>query len=194
MGTQSHQQVHRPPPPAQKPQQAVSPQEWPESLKRYVERAFAQYPGEKDRALMEAKLRNIIRSAIENDSLKKRDWDKLPLPQLETSHAGAGAPKKFTPPQHMLAQGGLAAGGPKAKKGGNNNKGNGDPFMGEGAPTESSKKTLERQKRFAKDSGSYGHKYQDITTVRSSIFFFFERLNFSVSFLLTFSCLLLFPY
>ncbi|KAL6886212.1 SAC3/GANP/Nin1/mts3/eIF-3 p25 family domain-containing protein [Trichoderma longibrachiatum] len=57
--------------------------EWPESVRRYVQRSF--HPENDDpsvsRAELEAKLKDTIGSAKENNSLYTIDWDKMPLPQ-----------------------------------------------------------------------------------------------------------------
>ncbi|KAM0522626.1 hypothetical protein ACHAPE_002219 [Trichoderma viride] len=57
--------------------------EWPESVRRYVQRSF--HPENEDasvsRAELEAKLKDTIGSAKENNSLYTIDWDNMPLPQ-----------------------------------------------------------------------------------------------------------------
>ncbi|KAJ4854799.1 SAC3/GANP family domain-containing protein [Trichoderma breve] len=57
--------------------------EWPESVRRYVQRSF--HPENDDasvsRAELEAKLKDTIGSAKENNSLYTIDWDNMPLPQ-----------------------------------------------------------------------------------------------------------------
>ncbi|KAL7942669.1 SAC3/GANP/Nin1/mts3/eIF-3 p25 family domain-containing protein [Trichoderma barbatum] len=57
--------------------------EWPESVRRYVQRSF--HPENDDasvsRAELEAKLKDTIGSAKENNALYTIDWDSMPLPQ-----------------------------------------------------------------------------------------------------------------
>ncbi|KAL7897639.1 SAC3/GANP/Nin1/mts3/eIF-3 p25 family domain-containing protein [Trichoderma sp. SZMC 28014] len=57
--------------------------EWPESVRRYVQRSF--HPENEDasvsRAELEAKLKDTIGSAKENNALYTIDWDSMPLPQ-----------------------------------------------------------------------------------------------------------------
>ncbi|UKZ79989.1 hypothetical protein TrVFT333_007753 [Trichoderma virens FT-333] len=57
--------------------------EWPESVRRYVQRSF--HPENDDasvsRAELEAKLKDTIGSAKENNALYTIDWDNMPLPQ-----------------------------------------------------------------------------------------------------------------
>ncbi|KID92043.1 SAC3/GANP domain protein [Metarhizium guizhouense ARSEF 977] len=71
---------------AQSPAQAEQPKpktEWPESVRKYVQRSFL--PENDDptvsRAEVEAKLKETIGTAKENGTLYTIDWDAVPLPQ-----------------------------------------------------------------------------------------------------------------
>ncbi|KAL4918639.1 SAC3/GANP/Nin1/mts3/eIF-3 p25 family-domain-containing protein [Aspergillus aurantiobrunneus] len=58
--------------------------EWPAPVRMYVQRSFApdrQIPGV-TREEMETKLKSVITSAAESDTLGKIDWESLPLPQV----------------------------------------------------------------------------------------------------------------
>lgn len=57
--------------------------EWPDSVKRYVQRAFdpSNMFHDVSKADLEAKLKQTISSATETDSLLNVNWDALPLPQ-----------------------------------------------------------------------------------------------------------------
>ncbi|KAH6608383.1 hypothetical protein Trco_001729, partial [Trichoderma cornu-damae] len=70
-----------PPAPVEQPKGGKT--EWPESVRRYVQRSF--HPENDDasvsRAELEAKLKDTIGSAKENNSLYTIDWDNMPLPQ-----------------------------------------------------------------------------------------------------------------
>lgn len=70
--------VHEQPPPQQKKKI-----EWPESVKRYVQRAFEPENAFHDVAMqdMQARLKQEISAATENDRLLTIDWDSFPLPQ-----------------------------------------------------------------------------------------------------------------
>ena len=73
-----HALAHPSAPPPTKPKV-----EWPDSVKDYVQRSFApdtSIPGVA-REEMEAKLKQIITEAAENDRLFTVDWASLPLPQ-----------------------------------------------------------------------------------------------------------------
>ncbi|KAL1962006.1 hypothetical protein VTN77DRAFT_697 [Rasamsonia byssochlamydoides] len=58
--------------------------EWPMPVRMYVQRSFVpeyQIPGI-SRQEMEAKLKQVITEAAENNRLETTDWDSLPLPQV----------------------------------------------------------------------------------------------------------------
>lgn len=71
------------PPPAPVEQPKAGKTEWPESVRRYVQRSF--HPENEDasvsRAELEAKLKDTIGRAKENNTLYTIDWDSMPLPQ-----------------------------------------------------------------------------------------------------------------
>ncbi|KAJ1901604.1 hypothetical protein LPJ81_003729 [Coemansia sp. IMI 209127] len=54
--------------------------EWPDSLKRFVERSFAACSVQA-RSKLETQLKQIISSAANNKKLRKIDWDDRPLPK-----------------------------------------------------------------------------------------------------------------
>lgn len=78
---------HPPPPvpPAQAPPAppATGKTEWPESVRRYVQRSFLPQNDEPSvsRSEVEAKLKDTIGAAKENGSMYTIDWDAMPLPQ-----------------------------------------------------------------------------------------------------------------
>lgn len=72
------------PPPSPKPQPLTKTRmEWPEPVRKYVQRSFVpeyQIPGI-SRQEMETRLKQVITEAAESDSLGGIDWETLPLPQ-----------------------------------------------------------------------------------------------------------------
>ncbi|KAK5987988.1 THP3-like protein [Cladobotryum mycophilum] len=64
-------------------EQSKSKTEWPESVRRYVQRSFLPQNDDPSvsRAELEAKLKSTIGTAKENGSLYTIDWDSMPLPQ-----------------------------------------------------------------------------------------------------------------
>ena len=73
------------------PQAEKSKRDWPDPVRQYVQRAFAQdnnIPGV-SRQEMEAKLKHIIAESASNNTLHTVDWFKLPLPQqvIQTERA-----------------------------------------------------------------------------------------------------------
>jgi len=73
--------VTSPPPAAQEP--AKTKIDWPDSVRRYVQRAFipANLDSSVTRAEMEAKLKETITQSNENGVMYTLDWDTMPLPQ-----------------------------------------------------------------------------------------------------------------
>lgn len=73
----------QPPPPPAAAEQSKGKTEWPESVRRYVQRSFL--PQNEDRSVsreeVENKLKETIGTAKENGTLHSTDWDKKPLPQ-----------------------------------------------------------------------------------------------------------------
>ena len=93
-------------PPPQPPTHSTTPVEkarrdWPESVRLYVQRAFAvenHIPGI-DRQDMEKKLKDVISQAVESNTLLTVDWTNLPLPQhLIIRENTAAADKLLNPP------------------------------------------------------------------------------------------------
>jgi SAC3 family protein LENG8/THP3 len=70
-------------PPVQSKPAAAKKMDWPQSVRNYVQRAFAPENAIKgiDRVDMESKLKEIISKAAENETLNNVDWDAFPLPQ-----------------------------------------------------------------------------------------------------------------
>ncbi|KAM3447505.1 hypothetical protein MY3296_008685 [Beauveria thailandica] len=64
--------------------QSKAKTEWPDSVRRYVQRSFLPENDDASvtRAELEAKLKSTIGTAKENGSLHTLDWDKMPLPQV----------------------------------------------------------------------------------------------------------------
>ncbi|KAM3527445.1 hypothetical protein NHJ13051_002983 [Beauveria bassiana] len=64
--------------------QSKAKTEWPESVRRYVQRSFLPENDDASvtRAELEAKLKITIGTAKDNGSLNTLDWDKMPLPQV----------------------------------------------------------------------------------------------------------------
>ena len=76
-----------------KPDQSQGKMQWPESVRLYVARSF--HPDNDDpsvnRPEMEAKLKEVIRSATESGTLYTIDWDSMPLPQTLVKNERAAA-------------------------------------------------------------------------------------------------------
>jgi hypothetical protein len=66
------------------PEPAKAKVEWPESVRRYVQRSFLPQNDEPSvtRAEIETKLKATIGAAKENGTLHTTDWDAMPLPQI----------------------------------------------------------------------------------------------------------------
>ncbi|TQW00790.1 hypothetical protein V2A60_001832 [Cordyceps javanica] len=64
--------------------QSKAKTEWPDSVRRYVQRSFLPQNDDASvtRAELEAKLKVTIGTAKDNGSLHTLDWDKMPLPQV----------------------------------------------------------------------------------------------------------------
>ena len=71
------------PPPATQPDREKSKRDWPDSVRNYVQRAFATENRAEDvsREEMERKLKEVISNAVESNHLYTVDWANLPLPQ-----------------------------------------------------------------------------------------------------------------
>ncbi|KUJ16591.1 GANP/Nin1/mts3/eIF-3 p25 family protein [Mollisia scopiformis] len=75
-----------PPPPTMAPVQAAPPRkkiDWPQPVRNYVSRSFEPKAllDDVSRPDMEAKLKQTITDATDNNTLDTLDWDNLPLPQ-----------------------------------------------------------------------------------------------------------------
>ncbi|XP_074599984.1 leukocyte receptor cluster member 8 homolog isoform X2 [Brevipalpus obovatus] len=57
--------------------------DWPDSLKNYVNRAFAMCTKDSDKDLVERILKSKLTTAHNSDSVQKIDWDNEPLPLAE---------------------------------------------------------------------------------------------------------------
>ncbi|KAK4152338.1 SAC3/GANP/Nin1/mts3/eIF-3 p25 family-domain-containing protein [Chaetomidium leptoderma] len=70
-------------PPAAQEQAKTTKIDWPDSVRRYVQRAFipANLDASVTRADMEAKLKETITQANENSVMYTLNWDTMPLPQ-----------------------------------------------------------------------------------------------------------------
>ena len=58
----------------------AGPQDWPDSLKDYVQRAFASCDSESDKDKIEAKLKEVLTNSFKDGTAWTKDWDKQPLP------------------------------------------------------------------------------------------------------------------
>ena len=92
-----------PPPPQPSTSQKLG-RDWPQAVRQYVQRSFAESNIVPDisRAEMEAKLKDVISNAAETNSLLTMDWSNLPLPQImiqseRSVYSGPG----FVPSAHM---------------------------------------------------------------------------------------------
>ncbi|KAL7628977.1 hypothetical protein AAE478_000495 [Parahypoxylon ruwenzoriense] len=83
MASLDHQQQQQQQPQSQ-PQHQQQKFDWPDSVRRYVQRSFQ--PSNLDpnvtRAEMEAKLKEIIRYTQDCGTMYTTDWDAMPLPQV----------------------------------------------------------------------------------------------------------------
>lgn len=89
-----------PPPPAKEP--AKTKIDWPDSVRRYVQRSFipANLDATVSREEMEAKLKETITQANEQGVMYTLDWDAMPLPQhmIRDERARAALPIHPQPP------------------------------------------------------------------------------------------------
>lgn len=71
-------------PPAAAPEQSKAKTEWPDSVRRYVQRSFLPQNDDASvsREELEAKLKDTIGAAKENGTLHTLNWDAMPLPQV----------------------------------------------------------------------------------------------------------------
>ena len=89
---------------ASTPQNEKPKRDWPDPVRQYVQRAFAQdnnLPGV-SRQEMEAKLKQIIAESASSDTLHTTDWANLPLPQqvIQNERAASVMPEPMpTNPQ-----------------------------------------------------------------------------------------------
>lgn len=109
--------VKSPPPPAQEQPKKI---DWPDSVRRYVQRSFI--PGNLDptisREEMEAKLKETITRANEEGVMYTLDWDTMPLPQhmIREERARAMLPLASQPkPQAATPASGTSSGSKKRK-------------------------------------------------------------------------------
>nr|CAG4638367.1 EOG090X0431 [Cyclestheria hislopi] len=66
---------------------SVMPMDWPDSLRRYVERCFAKCKSVVDKDRVEIILKGKITSASREGTALSKDWDNEPLPNLSGSEA-----------------------------------------------------------------------------------------------------------
>ncbi|KAK3294300.1 SAC3/GANP/Nin1/mts3/eIF-3 p25 family-domain-containing protein [Chaetomium fimeti] len=104
--------VNPSPPAAQ--EQAKTKIDWPDSVRRYVQRAFipANLDSSVTRADMEAKLKETITQANEKNVMYSLDWDTMPLPQHMIREERARA----SLPLHSKSQAQSPAQAPGTKK------------------------------------------------------------------------------
>jgi len=62
--------------------QLMNSVDWPESLRRYVERCFAMCETSVDKDLVEIILKGKLTSASRAGTAQNKDWDNEPLPNL----------------------------------------------------------------------------------------------------------------
>ncbi|KAJ2907305.1 ganp nin1 mts3 eif-3 p25 family protein [Zalerion maritima] len=83
--SQTQTVTHQATPPPQPPPATAEPPkvEWPDSVRRYVQRSFlpSNMDPAVDRKEMEDKLKEIISSAKDDNTMMSIDWDEMPLPQ-----------------------------------------------------------------------------------------------------------------
>ncbi|KAK2605809.1 hypothetical protein QQS21_003763 [Conoideocrella luteorostrata] len=81
-GATAHPSMPIPTPPAVQTEQSKSKTDWPESVRRYVQRSFLPQNDDSSvsRAEVEAKLKETIGTAKENGTLYTINWDDMPLP------------------------------------------------------------------------------------------------------------------
>eukprot|EP01118_Nematostelium_gracile_P016106 TRINITY_DN6598_c0_g1_i2.p1 TRINITY_DN6598_c0_g1~~TRINITY_DN6598_c0_g1_i2.p1 ORF type:complete len:328 (-),score=80.80 TRINITY_DN6598_c0_g1_i2:67-1050(-) len=68
--------------PAAQQDQPMNSSEFPDPLKRYVERAFSIAKTDIEQAQIEKQLKDLITQTIKEKMLWQKDWDNLPLPIL----------------------------------------------------------------------------------------------------------------
>lgn len=137
----------------------MTPCEAPKRHRKKLTLVFHHSAGDRQRTLMEEKLRNIIKAAIESNSLFKRDWDRVPLPQLDPPAPAYTKPAPKPAPQPAPA--------PAATKKPVRSNEKNDPFRNVGVPDAATRKAEERKARFSKDAEFQRPMYQDITQVRT---------------------------
>ncbi|KAK4126451.1 hypothetical protein N657DRAFT_568445 [Parathielavia appendiculata] len=106
------------PPPAAASEPAKTKIDWPDSVRRYVQRAFipANLDSSVTRAEMETKLKETITQANEKGVLNTLDWDMMPLPQHMIREERARALLTLQPKQPAQAQAPAHAPGTKKRK------------------------------------------------------------------------------
>ncbi|KAK4098313.1 hypothetical protein N658DRAFT_518078 [Parathielavia hyrcaniae] len=100
------------------PEPAKTKIDWPDSVRRYVQRAFipANLDSTVTRAEMEARLKETITQANEKGVLNTLDWDTMPLPQHMIREERARALLTLQPKQQAQAQAPTHAPGNKKRK------------------------------------------------------------------------------
>jgi len=63
----------------------TSAEEWPTSLKQYVHRCFSSVKDDRDKDVMEAKLKQMLTSSFGDGTALTRDWDHESVPKIQNS-------------------------------------------------------------------------------------------------------------
>lgn len=63
------------------------PSGWPDSLRRYTQRAFIEATSPGDKARLQVHLKNMITNAQDKGQLWTTDWETMPLPDLSLPSA-----------------------------------------------------------------------------------------------------------
>ena len=99
---------------------AAGPGDWPEPLRKWVERAFQQCHSDTDRSFVQQNLRSRIQYANESNTLWSNDWDREPLPDrsrtqyaMEWAAPAASLPSSLA---DMYSRGGGGGGGQPSRR------------------------------------------------------------------------------
>jgi hypothetical protein len=118
--------TNKPKPQPKSPGQTISADQWPASLKKYVERAFAGCKSDVQRDAAEKHLRQIILHATKTNTMFTKNWLAEPLPSdkpppspksLNAANAYQQYPFNKQQQQQQQQQQGNGKGGKKRKKG-----------------------------------------------------------------------------
>ena len=69
------------------------PSGWPDSLRRYTQKAFINAPSPEEKARLQTYLKDLIKTAQDRGELWTNDWDSMPLPDLSMPSQSIETPR-----------------------------------------------------------------------------------------------------